>query len=157
MDAIVADMNGSAAPGQPGTAKRKRRRRRGKRGGTAHAGGAEHAQQSEANSSYAPHANDYDRFGIPDEIDTTPREEPRPQPVIERVDADEPAAIPNAASTPVWSLTAEPDAGPSPPPQRTPEPVAEAVAEESAPESVSTQPAGPPKKGWWQRTFRTES
>ncbi len=159
MDVIVADMNGSAAPGQPGqpgTSKRKRRRRRGKRGGSDHSSGAGNAQQPEANSAYAGHSSDYDRFGVPEEIDTTPREEPRPQPVIERADRDEPAAIPNAASTPVWSLTADPVEAPSPAPQRAPEPVAEPVAEEAAPEPVSTQPAGPPKKGWWQRTFRTE-
>jgi len=157
VDASGADIGASTAPeqpGQPGTAKRKRRRRRGKRGGSEHSSGAGNTQHSEASSSYAGPSTDYDRFGIPDEIDTTPREEPRPQPVIEKADV-EPAAIPNAASSPVWSLTS--DAGEAPPPrQRAPEPAAANIAEEAAPEPVSTEPAGPPKKGWWQRTFRTE-
>jgi len=159
VDASGGDTGTTITPEQrdlPGTAKRKRRRRRGKRGGTAHASGTASTQQPEANSSYAGPSTDYDRFGIPDEIDTTPREEPRPQPVIERANADEPVAMPNAASSPVWSLTADTGEVPSSPQQRAPEPVAAPVSEEAAPEPVSTEPAGPPKKGWWQRTFRTE-
>jgi len=156
VDASGADAGASTTPGQPGTAKRKRRRRRGKRGGTAQANGTESPQHSEANSSYAGPAHDFDRFGVPDEIDTTPREEPRPQPAIERAGTGAPVAMPNAASSPVWSLTADPREAPPPPQQRAPEPVAAPVAEEAAPEPVSTQPAGPPKKGWWQRAFKSE-
>jgi ribonuclease E len=159
IDASGADTGASITPGlpgQPGTAKRKRRRRRGKRGGTAHSSGAGTAQQPEAESSSAGPSHDYDRFGIPDEIDTTPREEPRPQPAIEKADADAPVAMPNAASSPVWSLTADPGEAPSSPQRRAPEPVAASVSKEAASEPVSTQPAGPPKKGWWQRTFKSE-
>jgi ribonuclease E len=155
MDASGADMGASTAPEQPGTARRKRRRRRGKRGGTAHSSDAGNTQQSEANSFAGP-AHDFDRFGIPDEIDTTPREEPRPQPAIEKADTDVPVAMPNAASSPVWSLTADPGEVLPSPQRRAPEPVAVPVSQEAAPEPVSTQPAGPPKKGWWQRTFKSE-
>jgi len=159
MDASGADTGANTAPeqqGQPGTAKRKRRRRRGKRGGTAHSSDAGNTQHSDANSSYAGPAHDFDRFGVPDEIDTTPREEPKPQPAIERADTGAPVAMPNAASSPVWSLTADAAEIQPAPQQRAPEPVAVPVAEEAAPEPVSTQPAGPPKKGWWQRAFKSE-
>ena len=36
-----------------------------------------------------------------------------------------------------------------------PEVVREAVVKDE-PVTVSSEPAGPPKKGWWQRTFRGE-
>ncbi len=86
-------------------------------------------QQAEANSSYAGPSNDHDRFGIPDEIDTTPREEPRPQPALARADTDAPIAMPNAASSPVWSLTADPGEARPSPQRRAPEPVAAYVTE----------------------------
>lgn len=109
-----------------------------------------------------------DRFGNVDEIDTTPREEPRPVAI---------EAAPNAASTPVWSLKPETTApAASAPTPVAPTPVAPAPVEttaaaaepqkqvesepvaavQPAPEPVKTEPAQPPKKGWWQRTFRSE-
>src|SRR5262249_34846671 len=96
-------------------------------------------------------SNGHDRFGIPDEIDTTPREEPVRQPVIESADADAPVATPNAASSPVWSLTVDQGGA-------APEAVEEAVEKEETLTVAREQaaPAGPPKKGWWQRTFRGE-
>ncbi|GAA0585265.1 Rne/Rng family ribonuclease [Rhizomicrobium electricum] len=127
-----------------------------------------------------------DRFGNVDEIDTTPTDEPR-------------GVIPNAASTPVWTLESELDTTPAEPPKpvvspapamtetapvepapvepakpvETPEPVADtqpepaatkpakpapepAAAKPAEPAPEPAAPAGPPKKGWWQRTFRTE-
>lgn len=64
------------------------------------------------------------RFGEPDEIDTTPRD-------------DAPRVSPNTASTPSWSLSdpAEIDTTPK--------------------DEKSSEPASPPKKGWWQRAFKT--
>ena len=122
-----------------------------------------------------------DRFGNVDEIDTTPSDGPR-------------VVIPNAASTPVWSLDLEPefDTTPAEPPKPAPAPVVKPVepevvkpveapvetpvavkpetpaeAEPSKPAPVEaapvepaqvepSEPSGPSKKGWWQRTFRTE-
>jgi ribonuclease E len=63
-----------------------------------------------------------------------------------------PVATPNAASSPVWSLAVD-QAGASPGTVR------EAVAKEGPEQGTSAEPAtpaGPPKKGWWQRTFRSE-
>jgi ribonuclease E len=149
-DAPGAEPSASASqPGQPGSSKRKRRRRRGKRGGSSHASGA--PVSPPADSGYGAASNGHDRFGVPDEIDTTPREEPVRQPVVVDVDEDAPVATPNAASSPVWSLATE---GGAPP-----EAVVGPAAKE-APVTVSSDPvapAGPPKKGWWQRTFRSES
>jgi len=130
----------TSIPGQPG-APRKRRRRRGKRGGSGHAGSSSGAPQS------TPQSNGHDRFGAPnDEIDTTPvLVEPAARP-----------AAPNESSTPVWSLTAdsaprveEPVEKPAGTPKREPVLEPSAAPAESAPQ----QPA---KKGWWQRTFRTD-
>jgi ribonuclease E len=147
-DASGADPNASSSqPGQPGSPKRKRRRRRGKRGGSGHSSGSPGAQPTGLPDGLS--SNGHDRFGVPDEIDTTPHEEPIRLPAIEPRDPDAPVATPNAASSPVWSLTV--DQGRSPP---------EAIRDaKERPESVSSEPAapaGPPKKGWWQRTFRTE-
>jgi ribonuclease E len=139
----------SPQPGQAASSKRKRRRRRGKRGGGGHANGAPGMQA--ADPSNALSSNGHDRFGVPDEIDTTPREEPTQRPATEHTDDDAPVATPNAASSPVWSLTVDQSGAP-------PEVVKEAVAKDAR-EAVSSDPlapAGPPKKGWWQRTFRGE-
>jgi ribonuclease E len=138
-----ATTTASQQPGQPGSSKRKRRRRRGKRGGSSNSGGP-----APSDSMHNLSSNGHDRFGVPDEIDTTPREEPVRQPVQEHVAADVPVATPNAASSPVWSLTVDPGGTP-------PEVVREAVVKDE-PVTVSSEPAGPPKKGWWQRTFRGE-
>jgi ribonuclease E len=200
---------GASEPGegdQGEGGRRRRRRRRGRRGGRdrdfnngePREGGTEPSAtepvaQADASApqavSPAPQADPQqtsfryyeDRFGNVDEIDTTPTDEPR-------------GIMPNAASTPVWTLDSdsEPDTTPAEPPkpvvpapkpeapvetapvQAAPEPpAAEPVAAEPAPakaakpaEPVAAQPvepspepevpAGPPKKGWWQRTFRSE-
>jgi ribonuclease E len=159
VDNAGAEANtGSASPqaNQPGATKRKRRRRRGKRGGGGHANGAPDARHVEANQPFTATSNGFDRFGVPDEIDTTPREEPAREPVIERSDPETPVAMPNAASSPVWSLTAEQNENEVRPVEIAVKPM-EADVSEKTPEPVSSQPAGPPKKGWWQRTFRTDS
>ena len=119
------------------------------------------------------------RFGEVDEIDTTPRDEPR-------------GIEPNAASTPVWSLKVDagvPDTTPvetiparpkTPAPEKPVEPphlvevelpppsvetamapapaVVEAVkVEPPAPARPEPEALGQPvKKGWWQRTFKSE-
>jgi len=96
--------------------RRRRRRRRGRRGGRDrdNLGGTAHQWRC-GEPCEAPQV---DRFGQPDEIDTTPHEEPRSLPV-------QPGPCPrsrsNAASTPVWSLKAErgtsrPRHGKKPPP-----------------------------------------
>jgi len=79
--------------------------------------------------------------------------------------------IPNAASTPVWSLKGESTEPPKPAAKREipivepakpvapPEPM---VAAEPEPKPVAAKPqaaagpASPPKKGWWQRTFNSD-
>jgi ribonuclease E len=127
---------------------RKRRRRRGRRGGRDRENSGGRADNGAPSIAEAPHEG---RFGQPDEIDTTPRDEPGnltripPAPVIT------PEAIPNAASTPVWSLKAERA-------EKPPKPLEEKVF---APASVETPrevpaPPQPIKKGWWQRAFRTD-
>jgi ribonuclease E len=112
-----------------------------------------------------------DRFGNVDEIDTTPSDGPRIG-IVE----------PNTASTPVWSLESELDTTPEPPPVEAPvkakpapakptpvkpapvepetpaasAPVPEPVAAKPAPAKEPVAPTEPPKKGWWQRTFKAE-
>ena len=128
-----------------GGPRRKRRRRRGRRGG-----------RDRANLSPGEQRPDNDaplesRFGSVDEIDTTPRDEPRGTPVNEPpLPLHVPQVAPNAASTPVWSLRAE---GSEPTPSER-KPVKASVAEPAdggAPEASQST-----KKGWWQRTFRTD-
>jgi ribonuclease E len=128
--------------------RRKRRRRRGRRGG-----------RDRENSSGEPRANNgasgvseaaiENRFGRPDEIDTTPRENPGKLAEVQPAHITRPEAIPNAASTPVWSLKAErAETTPKPPERKAPVPA------EAAPDMpAAPQPA---KKGWWQRAFRTD-
>ncbi len=133
--------------GQPGSGPRKRRRRRGKRGGANHASGA--GQQQSAQPQL--HGNGHDRFGQPDEIDTTPRAEPTQSLPEPRSDMASSVATPNATSTPVWSLANEQNVVVSIPVERDSE---EPRAAE--PTAAKQAPAGPAKKGWWQRTFRSD-
>jgi len=175
--------------------RRRRRRRRGRRGGRDANGETPRAVEGEAprpSEVEPPHQPDAEplrlaapaerpmfahfesRFGEVDEIDTTPRDEPR-------------GIEPNASSTPVWSLEVDagvPDTTPvetvvrpkKPVPEKPvvlPEPVApdlppvvEAVAAPAAAvaETVTAEPARtepeatnqPVKKGWWQRAFKSE-
>jgi ribonuclease E len=153
-----------AADGQPGAPRRKRRRRRGKRGGS---GRSENGQT----------ANDGELFADQDDHDHADNDEPVPsyQADIVAPEVTEPIAMPNAASNPVWSLTAASGQGEvvSRPPETISEPVPEEpaapaagkAAEERTLEIVSEPvaapepegPTEPAKKGWWQRTFRTDS
>ncbi len=151
---------GEGQPGEGGR-RRRRRRRRGRRGGRDREFGdqqpsgdpqqlGERPVEDGAPSSTpmpapmpvpvpvsAPVPVYEDRFGNVDEIDTTPSDEPRPRSV--------PEAVPNAASTPVWSLESnEIDTTPVEP--------SEAAATKAEP----AKPAGPPKKGWWQRAFKQD-
>jgi ribonuclease E len=134
----------SPTPGQPG-APRKRRRRRGKRGsGSSSTGTSQGAQQTAPDT--ASSIDGDDRFGTPNEIDTTP------PPVHIEQDKASSIATPNAASAPVWSLNAE-DA---------PRPTEEAAKADDEPKheralettAMSDTPPQPAKKGWWQRTFK---
>ena len=142
------DAGTQPAPGQTG-APRKRRRRRGRRGGSGHQGNGPQSGAQQHSS------NGRDRFGEPVEVDTTPRMEPA---IASHVDPSQIA--PNAASTPVWSLTAEhgvqADSRPSETGReivhRSPEHKAER-ADVAPSQTASPQPA---KKGWWQRTFRSD-
>ena len=115
---------------------RKRRRRRGKRGGGSNSLNLQ-GQNGEVVQS-VPHQQD--RFGIPDEVDTTPREAPR----------FDPDMAPNASSSPVWSLTT-PDRPRVAEEASSPAKQAANLKVES--ESVPSQSA---KKGWWQRAFRSD-
>jgi ribonuclease E len=140
------DSTQPSVPGQP-AAPRKRRRRRGKRGGSSHSGTPQNGSASTEQS--APHVHESDRFGAVDEVDTTPSPEPvsRPDTVVT------PVAAPNASSTPVWSLTAEATSHPaSAAAESVPAPERERV-KETAEAGANTAPA---KKGWWQRTFRSD-
>ncbi len=125
-----------------GGRRRKRRRRRGRRGGRDRdqVGGGEQRTENDTPTEVRLE----DRFGQFDEIDTTPRDEPRGQPVIQ----PPPEAIPNAASTPVWSLKAEGTEVQKPKQDKDPEPRASS-------EPAETQSA-PGKKGWWQKAFRLD-
>jgi ribonuclease E len=138
---------------QLGGAKRKRRRRRGRRGGSGQGAPAANGQSTELATPFDP----YNRFGEPDEIDTTPRDEPVRASGSETAEPPATIATPNAASSPVWSLTPERAAVVAPEPlaeEAVAAPVLENVAE---PVSLEPEaPTAPSKKGWWQRTFRTE-
>jgi ribonuclease E len=145
----LAESEQQQQPGLPG-APRKRRRRRGRRGGSSHSGSDQHTEQHQDSQSIG-----HDRFGTPDEIDTTPREEPVRQPHNEQPLI----ATPNGASTPVWSLGAERNE-PKPTPSvrgRTPAERTETVdASTKTSEREPEKQTQPSKKGWWQRTFRPE-
>ena len=96
MPACSAEGAPEAGPDQKaGEAGRRRRRRRGRRGGRDRerphdlAAGEPQEDVKEPAAAYVP-----DRFGIPDEIDTTPSTGRAPA---------------NAPSAPAWSLTSEPE------------------------------------------------
>jgi ribonuclease E len=124
----------AGAQGEEG--RRRRRRRRGRRGGRDRFENGEQAAAAPAGDGDAAPAQPSpayaDRFGSDsdsDEIDTTPRD-------------NAPAVVmPNAASTPSWTLNdpTEIDTTPS----------------EAPPAAASSAPAAPSKKGWWQRAFRS--
>jgi ribonuclease E len=137
----------NAQQGQLGEGhRRKRRRRRGRRGGRdrENLGG-----RADNGAPGVGEAAIESRFGRPDEIDTTPREEPRSPTEVQPSQIRRPEAVPNAASTPVWSLKAERAETPPKPPEEKVSVLAEAPRETpSAPQ--------PAKKGWWQRAFRTD-
>ncbi len=134
--------NQTGQPGEGGRP-RKRRRRRGRRGGRDRENFAGEQRPDNGAPSFAP-APLLDRFGQPDEIDTTPREEPR---IAAREQVEQ--AVPNASSTPVWSLKVE-SSEPSPKSKPAEDrPMAPASAD-------ATPPAQPSKKGWWQRAFRSD-
>jgi ribonuclease E len=150
----------NGGPPGDGTRRRRRRRRRGRRGERDNFGGE---QRSEGASPSPIDSHYEDRFGQLDEVDTTPRIEP-PFPV-----ADAPV-VPNAASTPVWSLKSESGVSanlprpPAPKPAEPPAPISAAVpvkSEEPPPAKAEPVPEPaqasdqPVKKGWWQRTFRS--
>ena len=129
-------------PGEGGGRRRRRRRRRGRRG----QGNAQFGSQQQGEAQPPRGAGWNDRFGATDEIDTTPR--------------DERIAAPNASSGPTWSLDADSTHAPvaiSEPIEPLPEsPARHAEPEPIEHEQKATEPAQPPKKGWWQRAFRSE-
>jgi ribonuclease E len=126
--------------------RRKRRRRRGRRGGRERENlGGEQRTETTAPPEPAPVFED--RFGQIDEVDTTPRDTLRDLPKPDHVRA-RPEAIPNASSTPVWSLKGET--------VEVPRPTDEKPAG-AAPAKRSDRTGAPSaKKGWWQRTFRSD-
>jgi ribonuclease E len=79
--------------GQPPAEGRRRRRRRGRRGGNRDRVAGDHVEAGDvaAPVSTPPAAFGSDRYGEPDEIDTTPRD-------------GAPSVTPNTASTPSWTL-----------------------------------------------------
>ena len=135
-----------APPGQPG-APRKKRRRRGKRGGSSHSSNGQGAQLSSTQS--AQMDSGHDRFGVPDEIDTTP------QPVNRDTGNAPSIATPNASSTPVWSLSAESASRPAEKAVDADEAPTQERRLETVEPAASPAPAQPAKKGWWQRAFKS--
>ena len=135
------------ADGQPAAPRKKRRRRRGKRGGS---GNAQHADSASASVNGADHA-------AHDPIQSYQAEIVRPE-------TDAPIAMPNASSRPVWSLTGEHAETVSRAPKVAAQAVAPPPAEEEPSQFVNTEvappapegPQQPTKKGWWQRTFRSD-
>ena len=135
-----------AGHGQPDDGRRRRRRRRrGRRGSGNGDQSGPYPQTSQPASDEATSNSHFDsRFGSEEEIDTTPREEPTRH-------------APNASSSPDWSLgnsteperAHEPTAAEPHPARGAPIPVEETVGAKSSDEAQE-----PPKKGWWQRTFR---
>jgi ribonuclease E len=139
------DFAGEPATGhdRPQGEQRRRRRRRGRRGGNRERFENGERFQPADNAAAAPGDAEAptappsgfaaDRFGLPDEIDTTPRD-------------DVPA--PNVASKPSWSLRDEPEIDTTP---------KDGSAEPASAEAAATpsEPAAPPKKGWWQRAFKS--
>jgi ribonuclease E len=134
--------------GQQGAPRKKRRRRRGKRGGSG-SRPAEHAGEP------------MDAMSVSDQTDETERDAVASyETEIVRPQIETPVATPNGSSTPVWSLTGEHAQTVS----HVPEIIAEAIAPLPDPEEVPApsaapvpeEPLQPPKKGWWQRTFRSE-
>jgi ribonuclease E len=130
-------------PGEGGGRRRRRRRRRGRRG----QGNAQNAgQQFGAEPSHQESGPGWDdRFGAGDEIDTTPR--------------DDRGTTPNASSAPNWSLGGEatrPPAAISEPIESLPESPARHAEPAPQLEPKPAEPAQSPKKGWWQRAFRSE-
>jgi hypothetical protein len=86
---------------------------------------------------------------------------PSYQAEVARPDPVAPIATPNASSTPVWSLTGDHAETVS----RPRETIAQAVVlppsedeQAGAADAAVAQraPEGPAKKGWWQRTFRSD-
>ena len=134
------------AEGQPGAPRKKRRRRRGKRGGSAHHG--EHGD-----TALAPSGNGADHAAH-DPVQSYQAEIVRPETAA-------PIATPNASSTPVWSLTGDHGEPVSRPPEIvaqtvTPPPVEEEEAVSAVAQRAPEGPPQPAKKGWWQRTFRSD-
>ena len=139
--------------GQPGAPRKKRRRRRGKRGGS---GNATHGDHADSASEHLSPGNGADHAAH-DPVQSYQAETVRPESAA-------PIATPNASSTPVWSLTGEHTETVSrapeiitqtvvpPPAQDEPLGSADTATAQRAPEA-SPQST---KKGWWQRTFRSD-
>ena len=126
--------------GQPGAPRKKRRRRRGKRGGSGNRPADQSGEHVDAMNAPAQ-SNGAEHEPIPS------YEAPIVRPQIET-----PVAMPNGSSTPVWSLTGEHAQTVSHVPEIIAEPITPAPAAEPRP----AEPPQSPKKGWWQRTFRSE-
>jgi ribonuclease E len=129
--------------------RRRRRRRRGRRGGghdRENVGSEQHVD-----TGATPVAAFEDRYGRYDEVDTTPRVA-EPQELTKAEPQRGPEAVPNAASTPVWSLEADKAEHRQEEATGKP-PVAVAATEPTRPSETSAQPA---KRGWWQRAFRSD-
>jgi ribonuclease E len=119
---------GPAGEGQPGEGghRRRRRRRRGGRGRNRDGhGNSENA---------APQGDGAAADGV-------------------AADGEE-IATPNTESAPMWSLGNERHATPEPAPIAVKAPEPETIAEPLPVAPIEPpKPAGPPRKGWWQRTF----
>ncbi|HXM00761.1 MAG TPA: ribonuclease E/G, partial [Rhizomicrobium sp.] len=121
---------GESVPGD-GTHRKRRRRRRGRRGGREgeRFGATDPASQLE---------------GVPVDSSVRDMSEPVTGTADVGIEADvlvtaietAPIAVPNAPSEPVWSLSAE--------------------QSRAKPPEAANDPSQPVRKGWWQRTFRSD-
>jgi ribonuclease E len=173
------------ASDEEGEGRKRRRNRRGRRGGRRRAGeersgeeGSDEAQPEEA-ASEAVEASVVE--ADPAEEPAPKARRSRAKKVVEADTSEEPAPAPIAEAEPVAEkpkrsrakkVVAEPEAvvadEAAPAPEEAPKPkrtrakkVVEAAVEEAATPAAAEAPApetadaGPPRKGWWQRTFGT--
>jgi hypothetical protein len=135
----------AANGGDADAPRKRRRRRRGRRGGSANG-----APQTEGHSEPGPaefDTSETDEGAVVDHeaVDIV---ENAPESAVE---PETTPAIVNSPSVPVWSLTADPGK------TNEPEPISLLPLVEAPEQPVRPpEPSQPPRKGWWQRPFRSK-
>jgi ribonuclease E len=135
----------AANGGDADAPRKRRRRRRGRRGGSANG-----APQTEGHSEPGPaefDTSETDEGAVVDHeaVDIV---ENAPESAVE---PETTPAIVNSPSVPAWSLTADPGK------TNAPEPISLLPLVEAPEQPVRPpEPSQPPRKGWWQRPFRSK-